>query len=120
MNHKCFIQGILGSGFALKVQEQHRQKHFARRRMPAAYLIQCMWRCYAADKNSRSVATWLPHLRARYVLFVILHHLYSLLEFDTSKPFSYIPNIYLTSTALFQNKFSHFDTGDCETTQPSV
>ncbi|XP_076811222.1 potassium voltage-gated channel subfamily KQT member 5-like isoform X3 [Clavelina lepadiformis] len=57
--------GILGSGFALKVQEQHRQKHFARRRMPAAYLIQCMWRCYAADKNSRSVATWLPHLRAR-------------------------------------------------------
>ena len=59
------MQGILGSGFALKVQEQHRQKHFARRRMPAAYLIQCMWRCYAADKNSRSVATWLPHLRAR-------------------------------------------------------
>nr|CAB3258116.1 KCNQ4/5 voltage gated potassium channel subunit isoform 2 [Phallusia mammillata] len=56
--------GILGSGFALKVQEQHRQKHFARRRMPAAYLIQCMWRCYAADKNSRSVATWLPFIRA--------------------------------------------------------
>uniref|UniRef100_H2YDQ6 Ion transport domain-containing protein n=1 Tax=Ciona savignyi TaxID=51511 RepID=H2YDQ6_CIOSA len=53
--------GILGSGFALKVQEQHRQKHFARRRMPAAYLLQCMWRCYAADKNSRSVATWKPH-----------------------------------------------------------
>ncbi|XP_078481106.1 voltage gated potassium channel subunit isoform X3 [Ciona intestinalis] len=55
--------GILGSGFALKVQEQNRQKHFARRRMPAAYLLQCMWRCYAADKNSRSVATWKPHLR---------------------------------------------------------
>uniref|UniRef100_H2YDQ8 Ion transport domain-containing protein n=1 Tax=Ciona savignyi TaxID=51511 RepID=H2YDQ8_CIOSA len=57
--------GILGSGFALKVQEQHRQKHFARRRMPAAYLLQCMWRCYAADKNSRSVATWKPHLRTQ-------------------------------------------------------
>uniref|UniRef100_A0A674MQ99 Potassium voltage-gated channel subfamily Q member 4 n=1 Tax=Takifugu rubripes TaxID=31033 RepID=A0A674MQ99_TAKRU len=32
--------GILGSGFALKVQEQHRQKHFEKRRMPAANLIQ--------------------------------------------------------------------------------
>uniref|UniRef100_A0A8C8A2W8 Potassium voltage-gated channel, KQT-like subfamily, member 5b n=1 Tax=Oryzias sinensis TaxID=183150 RepID=A0A8C8A2W8_9TELE len=32
--------GILGSGFALKVQEQHRQKHFEKRRNPAAYLIQ--------------------------------------------------------------------------------
>uniref|UniRef100_A0A7N8YNC3 Potassium voltage-gated channel subfamily Q member 4 n=1 Tax=Mastacembelus armatus TaxID=205130 RepID=A0A7N8YNC3_9TELE len=35
--------GILGSGFALKVQEQHRQKHFEKRRMPAANLIQCTW-----------------------------------------------------------------------------
>lgn len=35
-----FPQGILGSGFALKVQEQHRQKHFEKRRMPAANLIQ--------------------------------------------------------------------------------
>ncbi|KAJ7409222.1 Potassium voltage-gated channel subfamily KQT member 2 [Pitangus sulphuratus] len=32
--------GILGSGFALKVQEQHRQKHFEKRRNPAAGLIQ--------------------------------------------------------------------------------
>ncbi|KAG7252744.1 hypothetical protein CRUP_010725, partial [Coryphaenoides rupestris] len=32
--------GILGSGFALKVQEQHRQKHFEKRRSPAAGLIQ--------------------------------------------------------------------------------
>uniref|UniRef100_A0A8C4WV90 Ion transport domain-containing protein n=2 Tax=Eptatretus burgeri TaxID=7764 RepID=A0A8C4WV90_EPTBU len=32
--------GILGSGFALKVQEQHRQKHFEKRRSPAASLIQ--------------------------------------------------------------------------------
>uniref|UniRef100_A0A674NA61 Potassium voltage-gated channel subfamily Q member 2 n=1 Tax=Takifugu rubripes TaxID=31033 RepID=A0A674NA61_TAKRU len=43
--------GILGSGFALKVQEQHRQKHFEKRRNPAAGLIQvrvrspeCFWR----------------------------------------------------------------------------
>lgn len=34
------FQGILGSGFALKVQEQHRQKHFEKRRNPAANLIQ--------------------------------------------------------------------------------
>ncbi|VDM17022.1 unnamed protein product [Hydatigera taeniaeformis] len=50
--------GILGSGFALKVQQQQRQKHLIRRRVPAATLIQCMWRCYAADKKSTSVATW--------------------------------------------------------------
>lgn len=37
--HVC-LQGILGSGFALKVQEQHRQKHFEKRRNPAAGLIQ--------------------------------------------------------------------------------
>lgn len=38
---QCFcLQGILGSGFALKVQEQHRQKHFEKRRNPAASLIQ--------------------------------------------------------------------------------
>ncbi|XP_070534113.1 potassium voltage-gated channel subfamily KQT member 1-like isoform X4 [Ptychodera flava] len=55
--------GILGSGFALKVQQQQRQKHFLRRRHPAAELIQCVWRCYAADPCSMSVATWKPHLR---------------------------------------------------------
>uniref|UniRef100_A0A183SUB5 Ion_trans domain-containing protein n=1 Tax=Schistocephalus solidus TaxID=70667 RepID=A0A183SUB5_SCHSO len=49
---------ILGSGFALKVQQQQRQKHLIRRRIPAATLIQCLWRCYAADKRSTSKATW--------------------------------------------------------------
>uniref|UniRef100_A0ABI7Y9T3 Potassium voltage-gated channel subfamily Q member 5 n=1 Tax=Felis catus TaxID=9685 RepID=A0ABI7Y9T3_FELCA len=56
--------GILGSGFALKVQEQHRQKHFEKRRNPAANLIQCVWRSYAADEKSVSIATWKPHLKA--------------------------------------------------------
>ncbi|XP_035222402.1 potassium voltage-gated channel subfamily KQT member 5-like isoform X6 [Stegodyphus dumicola] len=32
-----------------------------RRRVPAANLIQCLWRCYAADENSMSVATWKIH-----------------------------------------------------------
>ncbi|XP_041362075.1 potassium voltage-gated channel subfamily KQT member 1-like [Gigantopelta aegis] len=54
--------GILGSGFALKVQQQQRQKHLNRRRIPAAQLIQCLWRCYAADEHSMSVATWKPHM----------------------------------------------------------
>ncbi|XP_071037402.1 potassium voltage-gated channel subfamily KQT member 1 isoform X6 [Parasteatoda tepidariorum] len=53
--------GILGSGFALKVQQQQRQKHMIRRRVPAATLIQCLWRCYAADENSMSIATWKIH-----------------------------------------------------------
>ncbi|XP_048510603.1 potassium voltage-gated channel subfamily KQT member 1-like isoform X3 [Athalia rosae] len=53
--------GILGSGFALKVQQQQRQKHMIRRRQPAANLIQALWRCYAADEHSMSVATWKIH-----------------------------------------------------------
>ncbi|XP_016947057.1 potassium voltage-gated channel subfamily KQT member 1 isoform X8 [Drosophila biarmipes] len=53
--------GILGSGFALKVQQQQRQKHMIRRRQPAATLIQAVWRCYAADEHSVSVATWNIH-----------------------------------------------------------
>ncbi|KAM9776487.1 potassium voltage-gated channel subfamily KQT member 4 isoform 15-T15 [Syngnathus typhle] len=51
--------GILGSGFALKVQEEHRQKHFEKRRMPAANLIQAAWRLYSTDaKHSYLTATW--------------------------------------------------------------
>ncbi|XP_032877974.1 potassium voltage-gated channel subfamily KQT member 5 [Amblyraja radiata] len=60
--------GILGSGFALKVQEQHRQKHFEKRRHPAASLIQYVWHSYAADdENSVSIATWKPHLNALHI-----------------------------------------------------
>ena len=54
--------GILGSGFAPKVQQQQRQKHMNRRKVPAATLIQCLWRCYAADENSSSEATWKMHM----------------------------------------------------------
>ncbi|XP_048864959.1 potassium voltage-gated channel subfamily KQT member 5 [Brienomyrus brachyistius] len=51
--------GILGSGFALKVQEQHRQKHFEKRRNPAASLIQAAWRLYSTDgARSYLSATW--------------------------------------------------------------
>lgn len=57
------FQGILGSGFALKVQQQQRQKHLIRRRVPAAMLIQSLWRCYAADENSMSMATWKVHIK---------------------------------------------------------
>lgn len=51
-------QGILGSGFALKVQQKQRQKHFNRQIPAAAVLIQCLWRCFAADKSFHSEATW--------------------------------------------------------------
>ncbi|XP_032981978.1 potassium voltage-gated channel subfamily KQT member 3 isoform X2 [Rhinolophus ferrumequinum] len=51
--------GILGSGLALKVQEQHRQKHFEKRRKPAAELIQAAWRYYATNPSRMDlVATW--------------------------------------------------------------
>ncbi|CAL1281447.1 unnamed protein product [Larinioides sclopetarius] len=56
--------GILGSGFALKVQQQQRQKHFSRQIPVAATLIQTLWRCYAADKNYSSVATWKIHMKS--------------------------------------------------------
>uniref|UniRef100_A0A8R1HLT8 Ion_trans domain-containing protein n=1 Tax=Caenorhabditis japonica TaxID=281687 RepID=A0A8R1HLT8_CAEJA len=54
--------GILGSGFALKVQQHQRQKHLIRRRIPAAKLIQCLWRHYSAASESTSLATWKIHL----------------------------------------------------------
>ncbi|KQK84997.1 potassium voltage-gated channel subfamily KQT member 1-like protein [Amazona aestiva] len=50
--------GILGSGFALKVQQKQRQKHFNRQIPAAASLIQTLWRCYAAEKSCSSTATW--------------------------------------------------------------
>ncbi|TTQ71771.1 Potassium voltage-gated channel subfamily KQT member 3 [Bagarius yarrelli] len=51
--------GILGSGLALKVQEQHRQKHFEKRRHPAAGLIQSAWRYYATNPARDDLtATW--------------------------------------------------------------
>ncbi|XP_034447629.1 potassium voltage-gated channel subfamily KQT member 2-like isoform X2 [Hippoglossus hippoglossus] len=51
--------GILGSGFALKVQEQHRQKHFEKRRSPAAGLIQAAWRFYATNLSRTDLlCTW--------------------------------------------------------------
>uniref|UniRef100_A0AAY4EMG3 Uncharacterized protein n=1 Tax=Denticeps clupeoides TaxID=299321 RepID=A0AAY4EMG3_9TELE len=51
--------GILGSGFALKVQEQHRQKHFEKRRNPAAGLIQTAWRFHSTNLSRKDLlATW--------------------------------------------------------------
>ncbi|XP_016136613.1 potassium voltage-gated channel subfamily KQT member 2-like [Sinocyclocheilus grahami] len=51
--------GILGSGFALKVQEQHRQKHFEKRRNPAAAIIQAAWRFYATNLSRTDLlSTW--------------------------------------------------------------
>ncbi|KAA0718742.1 Potassium voltage-gated channel subfamily KQT member 3 [Triplophysa tibetana] len=51
--------GILGSGLALKVQEQHRQKHFEKRRHPAASLIQAAWRYYSTNPVREDlIATW--------------------------------------------------------------
>ena len=54
----------MGSGFALKVQQKQRQKHFNRQIPAAAQLIQSLWRCYALEKKgSNNVATWRIHLQ---------------------------------------------------------
>nr|XP_006821600.1 PREDICTED: potassium voltage-gated channel subfamily KQT member 1-like [Saccoglossus kowalevskii] len=54
--------GILGSGFALKVQQKQRQKHFNRQIPAAAALIQCAWRVFAAEGHFKSEAIWKVHL----------------------------------------------------------
>ncbi|XP_068859522.1 potassium voltage-gated channel subfamily KQT member 1-like [Aphelocoma coerulescens] len=56
--------GILGSGFALKVQQKQRQKHFNRQIPAAASLIQTLWRCYAAEQSCTSTATWKIYVTA--------------------------------------------------------
>ncbi|TRY93570.1 hypothetical protein DNTS_016417, partial [Danionella cerebrum] len=52
--------GILCTGFALKVQQKQRQKHFNRQIPAAASLIQAFWRCFALRN----------HESATYNLFV--------------------------------------------------
>lgn len=55
--------GILGSGFALKVQQKQRQKHFNRQIPAAACLIQTAWRLYALENFD--TATFKMFLRKR-------------------------------------------------------
>ena len=40
------------------MQQKQRQKHFNRQIPAAAMLIQCLWRCHAAEKTTNSMATW--------------------------------------------------------------
>lgn len=55
--------GILGSGFALQVAQNQREKHFSNRRIPAAILIQSFWRRYATDPAVGLHATWIRYLK---------------------------------------------------------
>ena len=60
------LQGILGSGFALKVQEQHRQKHFEKRRNPAAGLIQvCQDSPHMSPTRTHGTLAWARGVRAK-------------------------------------------------------
>ncbi|KAF4091031.1 hypothetical protein AMELA_G00032540 [Ameiurus melas] len=59
--------GILGSGFALKVQQKQRQKHFNRQIPAAACLIQTSWRCFAVENPDSST----------YKMFVRRKHVFS-------------------------------------------
>ncbi|TDH04147.1 hypothetical protein EPR50_G00149330 [Perca flavescens] len=103
--------GILGSGFALKVQEQHRQKHFEKRRMPAANLIQAAWRLYSTDaKHSYLTATWyfydsmLPSFRELTLLFSHLQR-----QRNTKK---YLHNSYHTLMSGLRPYSSPYLSGD--------
>ncbi|KAH9523434.1 Potassium voltage-gated channel sub KQT member 1, partial [Bulinus truncatus] len=66
--------GILGSGFALKVQQKQRQKHFNRQIPTAASLIQCLWRCHAADPSFNSTATWKIHIQEKNYNKLFMNH----------------------------------------------
>ncbi|XP_077373537.1 potassium voltage-gated channel subfamily KQT member 1 isoform X4 [Festucalex cinctus] len=70
--------GILGSGFALKVQQKQRQKHFNRQIPAAASLIQTLWRCYAAEKPNGCAATW--------KMYVLTPEAIDAVESDNSSP----------------------------------
>nr|XP_019934770.1 PREDICTED: potassium voltage-gated channel subfamily KQT member 1-like isoform X2 [Paralichthys olivaceus] len=70
--------GILGSGFALKVQQKQRQKHFNRQIPAAASLIQTLWRCYAAEKPCGCAATW--------KMYVLTPEAVTTVESDNSSP----------------------------------
>ncbi|XP_028453431.1 potassium voltage-gated channel subfamily KQT member 4 [Perca flavescens] len=105
--------GILGSGFALKVQEQHRQKHFEKRRMPAANLIQAAWRLYSTDaKHSYLTATWyfydsmLPSFRELTLLFSHLQR-----QRNTKK---YLHNSYHTLMSGLRPYSSPYLSGDSQ------
>ncbi|XP_071375203.1 potassium voltage-gated channel subfamily KQT member 1.1 [Centroberyx affinis] len=58
--------GILGSGFALKVQQKQRQKHFNRQIPAAACLIQTSWRVFAVENPDS--ATFKMFLRKKPIL----------------------------------------------------
>jgi len=50
--------GILGSGFALHVQQKEKQKMFHKQYPAAAQLIQAAWRMYATSRLQQDNATW--------------------------------------------------------------
>ena len=58
--------GILGSGFAIQVAQNQKQKHINRRRLPAALLIQAAWRVHASQPHLESTATWKRHQMVTY------------------------------------------------------
>uniref|UniRef100_A0A9J8BN38 Potassium voltage-gated channel, KQT-like subfamily, member 2b n=1 Tax=Cyprinus carpio carpio TaxID=630221 RepID=A0A9J8BN38_CYPCA len=84
--------GILGSGFALKVQEQHRQKHFEKRRNPAAGLIQAAWRFYATNLNRTDLySTW--DYYERTVSVPMYRYMHFCTHFHPPSPLSLYPSI---------------------------
>jgi len=86
--------GILGTGFALKVQvrahrgpyfnlkflfkEQQRMKHYAKRRIPAIRLIQATWRYNNIMTKGESTSTWKR--------FTLIKRLFTVKVFGQARP----------------------------------
>lgn len=52
---------LIGTGLALKVDENNRLKHNRKKRNPAAVLIQATWRLYSVEQPELT-ATWTAHM----------------------------------------------------------
>ncbi|VDH89335.1 Hypothetical predicted protein, partial [Mytilus galloprovincialis] len=100
--------GILGSGFALKVQQKQRQKHFNRQIPTAASLIQCLWRCYAASHKFQSSATWTHHMQEKihYDRHHHHHHSKSQQNISSSQSTSALTRMARRASYLKKRRFS--------------
>uniref|UniRef100_UPI003AB01A44 potassium voltage-gated channel subfamily KQT member 1.1 n=1 Tax=Centroberyx gerrardi TaxID=166262 RepID=UPI003AB01A44 len=93
--------GILGSGFALKVQQKQRQKHFNRQIPAAACLIQTSWRVFAVENPDS--ATFKMFLRKKPILPVS--------SLSSPKP---------KKTVKMRRKLKSTDSGPTSPTIPSI
>uniref|UniRef100_A0A7M5V7V5 Ion transport domain-containing protein n=1 Tax=Clytia hemisphaerica TaxID=252671 RepID=A0A7M5V7V5_9CNID len=100
--------GILGSGFALQVAKQKKQKRYIKVRNPAAVVLQTFWRNYSVmPKKYQLQATW--------------HYFFPQILGRTNRPeyYEHLPGVQnIFKTDVFAG--FHFDEIETETTKDKV